>query len=65
MKYLIYIFLFLSLSLSAADLPEKGMEPPPVVNAGPKPPNPGVPVGNGISVVLAFAVLYTLKKRNK
>lgn len=64
MKYLIlFIALFLSVAMLAAELPEKGLDPPAIIyGPGGRPDNP-LPVGNGIIIVVGFGILYSLKKR--
>lgn len=66
MKNIIIFLLFISFSSFAAELPDKGIEPPTVVQSPPnKPGEPGIPVGSGMAILSGFAMLYALKKRKK
>lgn len=64
MKQIIILLLMASVSALGADLPDKGMEPPPVVQGTSPGGNSGEPpVGSGIVVVLGFAFLYASRRQ--
>ena len=65
-KIFLIIFLTIGICCFGADLPDKGIDPPPVL--GPPPDgggdevDPNVPIGNGISVILLLSGWYIIKK---
>lgn len=63
----IITFSFCTLAM-AVDFPSQGKEKPTnitITGAGALPPDPGtgVPIGNGVCILIACTLFYTLKKR--
>lgn len=68
MKKIILIIplLIFFVKVKAADLPSKGLSTPVTVQGpGTAPPDPGMPIGNGLIVLLGSAGLYLYKKQKQ